>query len=160
MPSHTPAPSPHRAVYGFAIYLFFFTLFILYFLWALLPNNLLKSCGIDFMPNKYFSICLPMLVLMGLFFFAFFIYPAINLSMTANVDELASVVDVSLLPENCRNSWKDIHAANKTVKSIKKTKDEKNPCAVCKETHQPAVLTQIATLRFLDLSDVNRNIFG
>ncbi len=89
MPEHTPAPTPHRAVYGFAVFLLFKTLLILYLFWAFVPDNFLEnSLGLTYLPDKYFAMFLPMVVMMALIFFAFLIYPALNLSMTADVDDI------------------------------------------------------------------------
>lgn len=156
MPEHTPAPSPHRAIYGFAFYLFFLTLFILYCLWAYLP---LKEWGLTYLPDKYFAIWLPMLVLMGLAFFAFFVYPGINMTLTANIDEISSIVDVKLvLKDEEFKSWSQLkqRAGNKT------RKQEFSPienCVDCKGNHSPTKMKAITTVRFVDLAEMNCNYF-
>lgn len=94
MPEHTPAPTPHRAVYGFAVFLLFKTLLTLYIFWAFVPDNILENTfTITYLPDKYFAVLLPPLVMMSLMFFAFLIYPALNLSITANVDSVSTIRD-------------------------------------------------------------------
>jgi len=94
MPEHTPAPTPHRAVYGFAVFLLFKTLLILYLFWAFVPDNFLENnLGLTYLPNKYFAMFLPMVVMVALMFFAFLIYPALNLSITADVDDVSTIRD-------------------------------------------------------------------
>ncbi|XP_039970914.1 phosphatidylinositol N-acetylglucosaminyltransferase subunit P [Bactrocera neohumeralis] len=164
MPEHTPAPTPHRAVYGFGFYLLFLTLFILYVMWALLPT---ESWGLHYLPDKYFAAYLPILILMGMFFFEFFIYPGIGLAMTPNVDQLESVMDTALL---LRHAEIDIDAKSLNTSlwsrvrhniQVTPRKERKvlSNCRYCQGTHQlPAAHEQISTLRFLDLQDVNRSI--
>ncbi|XP_053967263.1 phosphatidylinositol N-acetylglucosaminyltransferase subunit P [Anastrepha ludens] len=161
MPEHTPAPTPHRAVYGFGFYLLFFTLFILYLMWALLPT---ESWGLNYLPDKYFAAYLPILVLMGMFVFEFFIYPAIGLAMTPNVDEVESVMDTALLMRHAesdkiaKNQINCPWAQLRYVKQVTPPKERKvlPNCEFCHGTHRlPAAHEQISTLRFLDLQDVN-----
>lgn len=94
MPEHTPAPTPHRAVYGFALFLSFKTLLVIYLFWAFVPDHILENqLGLTYLPNKYFAIMLPVLVLTGLMFFAFLIYPAWNLSITNDIDDKFTIRD-------------------------------------------------------------------
>lgn len=94
MPEHTPAPTPHRAVYGFAVFLLFKTLLILYLFWAFVPDDFLEnSLGLTYLPDKYFAMFLPMVVMVALMFFAFLIYPALNLSITPDVDDVSTIRD-------------------------------------------------------------------
>lgn len=162
MPEHTPAPTPHRAIYGYAFYLLVITLFVFYLLWALLPT---KEWGLTYLPDKYFAVLLPMLVLVGLSFFAFFIYPAINMSLTADIDDMASVADVPLIlkgkTKKSVESWSELQQEILTRR--KNYINEKNlieNCEYCLGSHQlPKVADQIDTLRFIDLAEVNKKLF-
>lgn len=162
MPEHTPAPTPHRAIYGYAFYLLVFSLFAFYFLWALLPT---KEWGLTYLPDKYFAILLPMLVLVGLSFFAFFIYPAVNMSLTPEIDEMASVVDVNLIIRGKSRqpiqSWEDIQQELEQPKLPSPNVENKIfNCRYCLGNHHKhEVSTQIDTLRFIDLAEVNRELF-
>ncbi|XP_036345989.1 phosphatidylinositol N-acetylglucosaminyltransferase subunit P-like [Rhagoletis pomonella] len=161
MPEHTPAPTPHRAVYGFSFYLLFFTLFILYLMWALLPT---ESWGLNYLPDKYFAAYLPILVLMGMFVFEFFVYPGICLAMTPNVDDVESVMDTALLLRHAEGD-KSVDSKNNSVwarvryikqATPRKEREVLSNCDFCNSTHRlPAAHEQISTLRFLDLQDVN-----
>lgn len=94
MPEHTPAPTPHRAVYGFAVFLLFKTLLFLYLFWAFVPDDFLENnLGLTYVPDKYFAMFLPMVVMVALMFFAFLIYPALNLSITPDVDDVSTIRD-------------------------------------------------------------------
>ncbi|XP_065354718.1 phosphatidylinositol N-acetylglucosaminyltransferase subunit P [Calliphora vicina] len=162
MPEHTPAPTPHRAIYGYAFYLLVIALFVFYFLWALLPT---KEWGLTYLPDKYFAVLLPMLVLVGLSFFAFFIYPAISMSLTADIDEMASVADVSLILKGKQKkivrSWSELQ--QEMVPNRKASKNSGNlieNCYYCLGSHSiPKVADQIDTLRFMDLAEVNKKLF-
>lgn len=164
MPEHTPAPTPHRAVYGYAFYLLVITLFVFYVLWALLPT---KEWGLTYLPDKYFAVLLPMLVLVGLSFFAFFIYPAINMSLTPNIDEMSSVIDVSLMLRGKTmktvQSWVELQTEFSPLKSCCKNDRVIENCKYClvSSTHRiPREADQIDTLRFMDLDEVNKQIFN
>lgn len=94
MAEPTPAPTPSRAVYGFAWFLFFKTLFILYVCWALLPEYILQDVlGLIYLPDKYFALFLPILVLCALTVFAFLIYPPWNMSMQDDVNDFHTIRD-------------------------------------------------------------------
>lgn len=49
--------------------------------------------GLTYLPDKYFALFVPMLILVGTAFFAFFIYPGLSLAMTADVDDLSTIKD-------------------------------------------------------------------
>lgn len=94
MAEPTPAPTPSRAVYGFAWFLFFKTLFVLYVCWALLPEYILEDVlQLTYLPDKYFALFLPILVLCALTVFAFLIYPPWNMSMQDDVNNFHTLRD-------------------------------------------------------------------
>lgn len=98
MAEPTPAPTPNRAVYGFAWFLFFKTLFILYVCWALLPEYIVHDVlGLTYLPDKYFALFLPILVLCALTIFAFLIYPPWNLSMQDNLNSVHTLRDKHMI---------------------------------------------------------------
>lgn len=115
---NTPAPTPHRAIYGFAVFLLFKTIFFLYLFWAFVPDDFLENhLGLTYMPHKYFALFLPVLVLMGLVLFGFFIYPAMNLSMTLPPDDTRTLRDSFTIRRcqfvDCRNGG---HACDRKVR--------------------------------------------
>lgn len=90
----SPAPSPQRAVYGFAIFVFFNSLFIAYCLWVYLPTKFLEeTLGLHYLPDKYFALSIPVFILSGTWIFAFLIYPFIGLAMTPATDHISTVKD-------------------------------------------------------------------
>lgn len=94
MGEHTPAPTPNRAVYGFAWFLFFETLFVLYVFWAFVPDTILvDTLGLTYLPDKYFALYIPIFVLCCLTIFAFLIYPPSNLAMQDDINDLHTIRD-------------------------------------------------------------------
>lgn len=93
MSEPTPAPTPSRAVYGFAWFLFFKTFFILYIFWAFVPENILEDTfGLTYLPNKYFALCIPVTVVSAVMY-AFFIYPLSNLAMQDDINDPHTIHD-------------------------------------------------------------------
>jgi len=131
----------------------FTVLFLVYVAWALLP---LEFGLHSYLPDKYFAVFVPFLVLVFAWFFAFLIYPAINLSMTVNVDAIASVVDPKLvLPKGTEfSSWSQLQKGQESKESEKKKLSPVN-CNLCRAFHQPVTREPIAPLRLLDLQEVN-----
>jgi len=94
MSEHSPSPTPARAVYGFALFLLSHTLFIIYLIYAYVPNSILEDkLGLHYLPDKYFALIIPILLLVSLTLFTFFIYPAVNLMMTPKIDNLETITD-------------------------------------------------------------------
>lgn len=94
MPEHTPAPSPTRAVYGFTVFLLFKTLFFIYVFWSFIPQSFLEEkLGLTYLPDKYFALYVPIVILVGITFFAFFIYPSMNLALTLNINDSRTIHD-------------------------------------------------------------------
>lgn len=106
MPEHTPAPSTSRGIYGFVIYLLFSTLFIFYVLWTFIPLDVFEKFGITELPNKYFALFIPILVLTATTIFAFLVYPGISYSMTPNVDSIYTITD-NYAVKRCQYKSKD-----------------------------------------------------
>lgn len=96
MAEHTPAPTASRGIYGFVLYLLFSTLFILYVLWAFVPDSIYKSVGIE-LPNKYFALFIPILILTATTLFAFLVYPSMSFIMTPNIDSIHTITDPSAI---------------------------------------------------------------
>lgn len=105
----SPAPSPQRAVYGFAIYVFFVSLFITYCLWVYLPTQFLEhTLGLQYLPDKYFALSIPAIILSGTWIFAFLIYPFIGLAMTPASDHISTVKDSKTIYRCCFESEGDL----------------------------------------------------
>lgn len=94
MPEHTPAPTPHRAIYGFAMCVFFLALFVWYVIWALVPDHTLaQHFGLTAAPDKYFVLFIPVVVMFALTIFGWIIYPAMNLAITFDPDDARTLYD-------------------------------------------------------------------
>ncbi|KAL7730727.1 hypothetical protein ACLKA6_003497 [Drosophila palustris] len=137
----------------------FTVLFFIYVAWAYLPVELELH---SHLPDKYFAVFVPVLILVGAFF-AFIIYPAINLALTPNIDSIASVVDLKLvLPKGTQfTSWSQLqyqHPEN----AAHRIRPEAPPiqCNLCKITHRPKTRSPISPLRFLDLQEVNATLYN
>ncbi|XP_054272228.1 phosphatidylinositol N-acetylglucosaminyltransferase subunit P [Macrosteles quadrilineatus] len=93
MSQSTPAPTPSRANYGFALYLGSYTAFGMYLIWAVVPDDALNSVGLTYWPQKYWAIAVPVHLLVTLALFAFCIYPAINLTLTPPMNDNRIITD-------------------------------------------------------------------
>merc|ERR1712126_532208 len=79
VPQHSPAPTPSRAVYGFALYLLSLAGLLLYLAWALLPRTLLDDLGLEFLPSKYWALALPTFLCVAAGSAVLIIYPCAGL---------------------------------------------------------------------------------
>lgn len=91
---HTPAPYGPRAVYGYAMYIGANMIFLLYVIWAMVPDEVLHDYfGLMYWPSKYWAVVIPIWALTALATFAFLIYPAINMSITPDIDDIRTITD-------------------------------------------------------------------
>ncbi|CAF2415358.1 unnamed protein product [Rotaria sp. Silwood2] len=58
----SPLPCPERAIIGFFLYIASIFTFLIYLLWAYLPNNWFDKIGITYYPHKYWSIAMAVVV--------------------------------------------------------------------------------------------------
>ncbi|XP_060831963.1 phosphatidylinositol N-acetylglucosaminyltransferase subunit P [Bombus pascuorum] len=96
---HTPAPYGPRSVYGYALYIGSNMLFLLFLVWALIPDQILHNLGLTYWPSKYWAVAIPIWALTALATFAFIIYPAINLSMTPDINDITTITDKHSRPK-------------------------------------------------------------
>eukprot|EP00771_Trimastix_marina_P002362 gnl/Trimastix_PCT/3492.p1 GENE.gnl/Trimastix_PCT/3492~~gnl/Trimastix_PCT/3492.p1 ORF type:complete len:198 (-),score=18.93 gnl/Trimastix_PCT/3492:137-730(-) len=80
------------AVYGFVAWITTYVLFVIYLLWAFLPDDLLYSLGITYYPNRYWAIAIPAYIVVLLLFVILF-YVAINFIITRPLDSKATFID-------------------------------------------------------------------
>ncbi|NP_001380234.1 PIG-P domain-containing protein [Caenorhabditis elegans] len=59
---HLPGPHPARGIYGFALYIVSWTLFVIYLIWAITPVPILYRLGITYIPSKLWALAI------GIFF--------------------------------------------------------------------------------------------
>ncbi|KAI8989442.1 PIG-P-domain-containing protein, partial [Pilobolus umbonatus] len=78
--------------YGFGLYLSSFVVFIIYIIWAYVPDEILHSLGISYYPNRYWALAIPTWI-MTLVWFIFISFMAINLMNTAPFDSYDCITD-------------------------------------------------------------------
>ncbi|XP_050295071.1 phosphatidylinositol N-acetylglucosaminyltransferase subunit P-like isoform X1 [Anthonomus grandis grandis] len=93
MPEHTPAPTPSRAVYGFVMFLSFRIFFIVYLIWALVPEQYFEFFGIDFLPQRHWAVSIPIYLGTVFVIFGFAIYPGLGLLITPDIDDMKTIMD-------------------------------------------------------------------
>ncbi|XP_012280952.1 phosphatidylinositol N-acetylglucosaminyltransferase subunit P [Orussus abietinus] len=98
MAEHTPAPYRPRSVYGYAIYIGSYMVFILYLIWAVVPEEFLHNwLGLTYWPSKYWAVAIPIWAVTAIAVFASVIYPAMNMLKTPNIDDVRTIEDKSSL---------------------------------------------------------------
>jgi len=90
---HSPAPTPSRAVYGFVMYLLSYSSLLLYLLWAFVPDSILETFGLDFLPQKYWAVAIPVYLSVLFFSFVFVIYPCMGMLITPSLSDIRNVTD-------------------------------------------------------------------
>lgn len=94
MAEHTPAPYRPRSVYGYALYIGSNILFLLYLIWAVVPDYVLQEqLGLYYWPLKYWAVAIPIWAITAIAVFAFIIYPAINMLLTPDIDDIRTIKD-------------------------------------------------------------------
>jgi hypothetical protein len=77
-PEHNPAPTPSRAVYGFILFLLSNFMLVMYLLWVLLPHSSLHSIGLNFFPQKYWAVTMPLYLSLAFFVLVVLVYPSLG----------------------------------------------------------------------------------
>ncbi|ESO88790.1 hypothetical protein LOTGIDRAFT_193093 [Lottia gigantea] len=89
---NSPSPTPKRAIYGFVLYLSAHLAFLIYVLWAFLPDELLRAAGFTYYPNKHWAITFPFTLFLG-FLLAFPIYMILSYFKSAPLNSLDTITD-------------------------------------------------------------------
>jgi len=128
VPEHSPAPTPERAVYGFVLYLLSYSCLVLYLLWAILPDTALAQLGLEFLPQKYWAVALPIYLSVVFFTFVLVIYPSLGMIATPTVDDIRNVTDIHAIywptqsPEAAIPQVSDIHPSR--ITELLKSEDD------------------------------------
>lgn len=93
MVESTPSPTPSRANNGFVLYLASTIMFVVYLIWAFIPDSILYYFGLTYLPQKYWAIAVPIYGMVLLFVFVMFFYPCINMSLTPVRDSPNVMID-------------------------------------------------------------------
>jgi len=88
-----PGPSAGRSIYGYALMIFCLLSMFGYTAWAFLPESWLREHGLAYFSSKYYALALPVYICTLIFVFASIIYPAINLTLTAPITSMNTLVD-------------------------------------------------------------------
>lgn len=133
MAEFQPSPTSSRSIYGFVVFLLFSTLFVLYALWAFIPLEFYEnSLGITELPNKYFALFIPILVLTATTLFAFFIYPSFSFIMTSDIDSVNTITDSHAIRRCQRRDSFGVLCDNKILTNINDSWETLTEC----ENHQ------------------------
>ena len=85
---HSPAPTPSRAVYGAVMWLLSHLAMALYLVWALVPDTYLSLAGLDFLPQKYWAVAVPVYLSVVFFTFVFVLYPCMGMLRTPHYNDI------------------------------------------------------------------------
>lgn len=87
-----PPPTLNLEVYGFALWIGTAVSYVIYLLWAFLPEPILHAAGVFYYPRKYWAIALPAFVCVA-FLCLFLFYISFNIAHTNPLDSIFTLTD-------------------------------------------------------------------
>ncbi|KAF2078608.1 hypothetical protein CYY_000108 [Polysphondylium violaceum] len=88
----TTTKGANTEVYGFVYWIATFLGYIIYLLWAFIPESALAELGVHYYPNKYWAIAIPMYIIVCIIF-GLSVYFCINLIITQPLESFNTFKD-------------------------------------------------------------------
>ncbi|EGC28570.1 hypothetical protein DICPUDRAFT_12291, partial [Dictyostelium purpureum] len=79
-------------VYGFVYWIATFLGYILYLLWAFIPESVLSNLGVHYYPSKYWAVAIPVYLIVCIMF-GLVVYFCINLIITEPLESFNTFKD-------------------------------------------------------------------